>query len=250
MSKVEWPGALASSATDGAADISHLLKAAVGRGSCVSLPLRNSRFNTPDFCADNESRLVAVRSNPLGLFPASSTMTAPMAGERTPSAAARSAAMLSGASAWTIASGSIPSSAMPGGYSRPCRRASPASVIHKMGLSFLHRSASSNAIAAALVASVFSAAWSSCRAALGKPSAPALPRKAASIRSTPNVKCVGPSSASTAFTPDADNILASRAFSATAFFPAVSDTATGLIEGASKTSIESESIMFMVCSNL
>ncbi len=112
------------------------------------------------------------------------------------------------------------------------------------------RCAISSAMAAALDQSPFSSACSSCSAAHGRPSAAALPRKALSILSTPKVKWEGRPSSAAVLVPDAASILARRARKTEGF----ADVARGTAEapaGADLVALPgSESILFMICSNL
>lgn len=85
-SKAVIPGALPGSAAEGAAVTRQRVSAALGAGSP---PMRNRKAVTPDASAASANRRLAVRSIN-GAGPRNSITSAPNAGQRSASTAARS----------------------------------------------------------------------------------------------------------------------------------------------------------------
>ena len=115
MSKAGRPGALASSADEGADVTDQRVSAALATGSPS---IRSNIVVTPDLSAASFIRLLAVRSS-LGIFPQPSITTAPNPPQRTASTAARNKLSTSGAITNNIRPGSRPSSNNPDACSPP-----------------------------------------------------------------------------------------------------------------------------------
>lgn len=104
------PGALPGKGTDGAAATRQRVSAALGAGSA---PIRSIRAVTPDPSAASASRRLAVRSSS-GARPRISITSAPRAGQRSASTAARSSIPSSVITPVNNRPGAMPSAANPG----------------------------------------------------------------------------------------------------------------------------------------
>lgn len=105
-----WPGAPAAIAIEGAAEMLHLVVAALGIGL---VPIRNRNSVTPDFSAASASRRLAVSVN-RGALPQNSITTADNPEQAAASTAALNNILSSGNSIMITEAGSPPNSLQPG----------------------------------------------------------------------------------------------------------------------------------------